>query len=115
MKKQTIYNDAFSKMHRILSAYGLSGEMRNFGRMHSYDIRMHDAIVGSLCIDTIDGAPFISLSGGVIIPLFHCDGRKASIENALRRFEDACSMIVNDFNYMDIANNIFKDIKENGR
>lgn len=115
LKKQTIYNDAFSRMHRILSAYGLSGEMRYFGRIKSYDIRMHDMIIGSLYIDCVEGAPFVSLSGGVVVPFFHHDKRRANLQNAIQRFERVCSMLNDDYPYSHIEHLIRDDIRKTGR
>lgn len=114
MKKSSIYNNAYERMHRILSAYGLCGEKRDFGTQKSYDIRMHDMLVGSLFKS--DGSmPMISLSGGIIIPLFHHDGRKANMHNAIERFYDCCSMIANDYPYSHIEHLIRDDIRRKGK
>lgn len=114
MKKQIIYNKAYERMHCILSAYGLCGEKRNFGTQQSYDIRMHDMLIGSL-FKSDTTMPMISLSGGVIIPLFHHDRRKANMRNAIQRFDAICSMIVNDYPYNHIEYWTRDNIRIKGR
>lgn len=114
MKSYIKYRMTYERMKNILQAFGLKGETRYSMNIEFVDIRMHDMIVGSLELDSW-GRPIMMLAGGNIVSFFHHDGRKASIYNAIVRFDMACSMIVDDCNYMDISNRMLRDIKENGR
>ena len=114
MKSAVKYNIAYERMKDILKAFDLFGEIRYFSNTESIDIKTHNMIVGSFELDRWK-RPIMHLCGGTNITFFHWDGRKASIEDALRRFNKVCFGIVNGMNYMNIANKTIADIIENGR